>query len=91
MCRVAGAVGCGTVYKLTPPFKGGAKWTEKILRRFAVGFPDDGVGPNGGLVLDTKGDLYGTTAGGGSSQNGVAFQLVRSAGQWSENVLRTFT
>ncbi len=53
----------GTVFKLTP---GGV---ETVLYSFTFGA--DGVEPNGGLVLDRHGNLYGTTsAGGGSGCNG---------------------
>lgn len=54
---------CGTVFKLSPPEQKGGKWTEIVLHRFAGG--TDGANPNGGLVLDDEGAIYGTTFGGG--------------------------
>lgn len=48
----------------------------------------DGSGPNGGLILDSAGNFYGTTQFGGSSNRGVIFKL-SPAGQ--ETVLYTFT
>ena len=35
----------------------------------------DGSNPNSGLILGTDGDLYGTTAYGGSSNNGTIFRI----------------
>jgi uncharacterized repeat protein (TIGR03803 family) len=90
ICKGPGYVGCGTVYELTPPLARGGRWTEKILCRFAVDFPDDGATPNGGLVLDAKGRLYGTTVGGANTQNGVAFRLAKVGGRWTETIVRIF-
>lgn len=90
VCKIAGYVGCGTAYKLSPPLTKGGQWSQTLLRSFAVGFPNDGAGPNGGLVFDAKGRLYGTAVGGGSTENGVAFRLAKSGGRWIETVVRTF-
>jgi len=61
---IGGTVGCGTVYKLTPPAPGGTVWPYSIIRNFQ-GAPD-GASPQGGLIPDAAGNLYGTTFGGGS-------------------------
>jgi uncharacterized repeat protein (TIGR03803 family) len=47
--------GCGVVYMLAP--NGDGKWTYTVLHKFDG---SDGEGPGGGLVLDGKGNLYGT-------------------------------
>jgi uncharacterized repeat protein (TIGR03803 family) len=52
--------GCGVVFKLAPD---GA---ETMLHVFKGG-KDDGANPLGGLILDSAGNLYGTTEFGGSS------------------------
>ena len=61
---------CGTIFRLRPPKAKGGKWTEKVLYSFkggTKGKPDgDGAEPNGGLVLDSKGAIYGTTFYGGN-------------------------
>ena len=62
--------GCGVVFKLAPGAMG--KWTYTVLHRFA-GF--DGAQPAAQLVLDGKGNLYGTTITGGAGGYGVAFEL----------------
>jgi hypothetical protein len=58
------------VFELSPPKQKGGKWTEKVLHSFsdvAQGKQyGDGAEPNGGLVLDSEGAVYGTTAIGGN-------------------------
>jgi len=82
--------GCGNVFKLTPGAHG--KWTETVLNSFN-GL--DGASPYASLILDSAGNLYGTTAwGGNASCNGgcgVIFKLVPGEnGQWTETVLHYF-
>jgi len=62
--------GCGVVYKLAPGSKG--KWKYTVLHRF-TGY--DGAQPVATPILDGKGNLYGTTATGGSGGAGVAFEI----------------
>ena len=62
---------------------------EKILKRFTG--ETDGDGPNGGLILDAKGSLFGTTGLGGTGNGlGVVFQLAPQPGRWAETVLYSF-
>ncbi len=70
----------GTVFELT---SGGA---EKVLYSFGSQ-PGDGDAPFAGLVFDKKGNLYGTTALGGTYGYGVVFELT-SGGK--EKVLYSF-
>jgi len=81
----------GTVYQLTPPGARGGAWTETVLYSFA-GY--DGMGPQGDLIFDQAGNLYGTTSGGGSRQSdGFVFQLTPptvQGGAWTEHVLWNF-
>ena len=63
-----GPIGGGVVYEITPD---GA---EKILHDFCTGDCSDGVFPNG-LIIDAKGNLYGTAYGGGVNGNGVIFMI----------------
>jgi hypothetical protein len=85
-----GEIGCGIVFKLSPPGQKGEAWTEKVIRRFTGG--NDGASPNGGLIFDAKGSLYGTAAGAGSRLNGVVFRLAPSKDErWTETVLYSFT
>jgi hypothetical protein len=85
--------GCGTVFVLKPPIRKGGGWDEKMLWRFQ-GRPDDGSGPYGGLILGSLGQLYGTTRGGGSPENGLVFELkppTTKGGTWTESFLHVFT
>lgn len=89
---------CGAVFELSPPKTKGGKWTEKVLHGFRSG--TDGANPNGGLVLDSKGTIYGTTFGGGDEGGecgaggcGTAFELsppTQKAGAWTEQMLYRF-
>jgi uncharacterized repeat protein (TIGR03803 family) len=80
---------CGTVFELSPGLNG--TWSEKVLYSFSSG-AGDGSAPSGGLVFDSKGNLYGTTPYGGTSSQGTVFELTPGAnGTWSEKVLYSFT
>src|ERR1700722_6687292 len=47
--------------------------------------------PMAGLISDAAGNLYGTSAGGGTHGGGVVFKLVKnSSGHWTESVLHNF-
>jgi uncharacterized repeat protein (TIGR03803 family) len=79
----------GTVYKLTPPTSHGGAWTEKVLYSFAGG--NDGEAPYAGVIADAKGNLYGTTSGGGGTNSGTVFKLSPNGPSgWTESVLYTF-
>ena len=72
--------GCGTVFKLDTS----SKFT--VLYTFSGG--DDGGIPHSNLVLDSAGNLYGTTVGGGAYDQGTVF-TVSTTGQ--ERVLYSFS
>ncbi|HKI41857.1 MAG TPA: choice-of-anchor tandem repeat GloVer-containing protein [Mycobacterium sp.] len=63
-----------------------------ILYRFTGGL--DGGYPNGPLVRDAEGNLFGTTSAGGEAEGygyGVAYRLSPTAsGNWQETVLHRF-
>jgi uncharacterized repeat protein (TIGR03803 family) len=90
---------CGTVFKLSPPKTKGGKWREQVLYAFRSG--TDGANPNGGLVLDGRGAIYGTTFYGGNQGCatdagigcGTFFELKPPAtkgGPWTEKLLFRF-
>jgi uncharacterized repeat protein (TIGR03803 family) len=60
--------GCGLVYEISP-----RSGKESVLHTFA-GTPEGAI-PNGGLLRDSAGSLYGTTMFGGSSDFGTVFKL----------------
>ena len=82
-----GGSGYGTVFKLAPNGSGG--YTETTLHAF-TGQPD-GANSYAGLIMDTSGNLYGTTYGGGASGNGAVFKLApNGSGGYTESVLYSF-
>ena len=93
-------LGCGTVFKLTPPAAGQTAWTKTTFLTFtgvdANGGPG-GANPFAGLIVDKSGALYGTTEYGGDDDAdggvGVVFKLSPpAAGQtsWTESVIHSF-
>jgi uncharacterized repeat protein (TIGR03803 family) len=65
--------GCGTVFKLTPANSG--FWTFTLLYSFTGGNDGREPNPNGPLVLDSTGKLFGITNTKGSGLKGTAFEL----------------
>src|SRR5262249_56733682 len=63
---LSNVIGCGTVYKLMPPAPGQAAWAKATLDSFTSGA--DGTVPQGRLLLDYYGNVYGTTIEGGTGQ-----------------------
>ena len=66
-----GSERCGIAFELTPSAGGG--WTETVLHDFGNG--SDGADPYAGLILDSVGNLYGTTQHGGANGYGTVFEL----------------
>ena len=62
----------GEVFELSP--KAGGGFSETVLYRFSTSGSDGGV-PNGGVILDAAGNLYGTTSSGGSFIHGTVYQI----------------
>jgi len=92
----------GTVFELSPNADG--TWTETVLHNFndALVGGTDGGEPQGGLIFDQAGNLYGTAAGGGTGTGcatsnggtgcGIVFELTPdSSGTWQETILHNFT
>jgi uncharacterized repeat protein (TIGR03803 family) len=89
---LGGASGNGTAYKLTPPAGGIGAWTNTVLYSFPGG--SGGCQPEGNLIMDKAGRLYGqTTDCGGTARSGVLFRLTppTGGGSWTETVLHTFS
>ncbi len=86
--------GDGTVFELSPPQQPGGSWTETTLYAFPGG-PNDGFLPEGGLIFDSAGNLYGTTSEGGTggSSLGTVYELSPPSqpdGNWTETILWSF-
>jgi uncharacterized repeat protein (TIGR03803 family) len=72
-------VGCGTVFKLDTTGHESTLYSFQGL---------DGASPQAALVRDSSGNLYGTTASGGTHGDGTVFKLTASG---TETVLHNFT
>jgi uncharacterized repeat protein (TIGR03803 family) len=78
----------GTVFELMPGRNG--KWSEEVLHNFNANSRDAAF-PEASLIFDFKGNLYGTTYGGGTYSDGTVFQLTPSTnGTWTAKVLHSF-
>jgi uncharacterized repeat protein (TIGR03803 family) len=82
-----GTQGKGTVYELSPNSDG--SWTESVLHSFG-GSPDADF-PGDEVILDSAGNLYGTTFAGGDFNAGAVFELSPGSGGWTEKVIYSFT
>lgn len=89
-----GANGWGTVFRLVR--RANSLWTENVLYSFcSESACTDGAVPQGNLILDEAGNLYGVTDKGGSGSCGgnacgIVFELSPDGGKWSEKVLHNF-
>jgi uncharacterized repeat protein (TIGR03803 family) len=88
------STGCGTVFELKHNKDG---WKEEVLYDFTGG--NDGDFPTADLILDSAGNLYGTTSSGGKGDRGqcnsegcgAVFELTpHENGSWEERTLHTF-
>jgi uncharacterized repeat protein (TIGR03803 family) len=75
-----GADGAGTVFRLAPD------GTETLLHSFGRG--NDGDGPYAAVTIDKRGNLYGVTSYGGTSNQGTVFEINRRR---VEKVLYSFS
>jgi uncharacterized repeat protein (TIGR03803 family) len=78
--RYGGTKNNGIVFVLS------SKGIERVLHKF-VNDGKDGFAPNAGLVMDSSGNLYGTTYEGGAHDNGTVFKISPDR---TETVLHSF-
>ena len=93
---------CGTVFQLSPPAQKGGSWTETLIYQFQGKGSNDGSVPNGGLIIDAAGNLYGVTAYGGTGYClllgsnagcGTVYKISppqQQGGAWTETILYSF-
>lgn len=92
--KQGGASIAGSVFELSPITGGG--WSEQILYSF-TNSGGDGATPLAGLIMDSAGNLYGTTSAGGGRDCrgtgcGTVFELSpTTGGAWTETILHTFS
>jgi len=92
-----GTKGFGVAFQVAPVSGG---WQTHILHNFS-GAHLDGEFPDSSLVMDSVGNLYGTTESGGGDHLscqvqsdagcGTAYELSLSGGQWKETILKAFS
>ena len=85
-----GKYGFGVAFKLVPNATK-TKYTEHILKSFCAdaGCPD-GKTPQGELIMDVDGALYGAAASGGKFGGGVIFKLKPVTDGWQISVVHSF-
>ena len=82
-----GADSAGVIYQLAPQ---GSGWHFNVVHTFTGG-RDGAVGSLGRLLLDAKGNLYGTAELGGAHSAGTAFRLSPARnGKWDLRTLYAF-
>ena len=94
-----GAYSYGTVFELLAQSISAAgapqaTSVEKVLYSFGGvlgGTAGDGNYPVAGVIMDSAGNLYGTTPNGGAYGGGTVFELIYSSGAYSEKILYSFT
>jgi|SRR5277367_1845926 len=82
-----GATLFGGTFNEGVAFKVDTSGNETVLYNFS-GMSGDGAEPNGGLVQDSAGNLYGTTGDGGSDFFGTVFEIGPSG---AETILHSFS
>lgn len=94
-----GTFGYGVAYRLAPPAKKGQSWIETVLYSFN---PSNNIGssPEGPVIFDGSGNMYGTTAFGGDLNCaggfgcGVVYELsppTQKGRDWTYTTLYAFT
>ncbi|HEY3636822.1 MAG TPA: choice-of-anchor tandem repeat GloVer-containing protein [Rhizomicrobium sp.] len=85
--ELGGAHSQGTIFQIT---QSGGVWTEHTLFDFDATTPG-GWAPQAGVYMDSSGALYGTASAGGTTNDGVVYQLTSGSPRWTETVIHTFT
>lgn len=84
--------GCGTIFELSPPASPGGKWTKTTIHAFnADGV--DGYQPTPSILLDSQGNIFGTTYFGGANNAGAVYELVPPLEQnepWNEYIVFSY-
>jgi uncharacterized repeat protein (TIGR03803 family) len=65
-------------------------WSPSVIFTFVNGVKN-GINPNGTVVLDSAGNVYGTTFTGGADNAGLVYKLsLGTSGKYTEQILHTF-
>ncbi len=92
-CGSSGNQYCGVVYRLNPPptawLNALPGWNETVIYSFTGN--TDAWSPNGNLVFDRSGNLFGTAVYGGAYGQGAIYEVKPSNSGWTETVIHGFT
>jgi len=83
-----GRYNSGAIYQVFPKHDG-AKYYKKVLKPFCYGSCAAGGNTQAGVIMDTAGNLYGTTPN-GETGCGVVYEAVLSGGKYTLKVLHAF-
>jgi len=84
-------IAAGTALFILAPLGSASAYTEKALHSFCTEQTcGDGAGPQGSLLRDRSGNLYGTTVLGGKYGEGLVFKLVPNGDPYKEYILHNF-
>jgi uncharacterized repeat protein (TIGR03803 family) len=86
--QYGGSGGGGTAFELSPS---GGSWTFTTLYSFFGSGGGHAKGPVADLVMDSSGNLYGTTGGDGTYHYGSVFKLTHGTSGWTYISLHDFT
>lgn len=83
----------GRIFELTPPATNCSSircfWKEDLVHRF-TSYSDGGEPLFADLVWDQQGNMYGTTASGGSDGAGTVYEVQRAGNGWTETPIFSF-
>ena len=77
-----GSADFGVVFQLVPS---GPGWTNNVLHSFQN--TSDGAYPDGGVLLDSSGNVYGSTTTNGSGGGGTVYQLTQAGASWNFDIV----
>jgi len=83
-----GAHNKGTVFQIS--FNGGHRTFKRIHEFCRQADCADGAAPKAGLIIDTNGNLYGTTTESGIHANGLIYELSPNGAGWTYKILHRF-
>jgi len=87
-----GLDGAGVVFNLRPPAhtteRAFSPWKETVLHTFAGG--GDGANPDGDLLFDHAGNIYGTASCFSGTCRGTVYELTPTGSGWTESILYAF-
>jgi len=76
---------------IVAPLSSASAWTYHVLYNFcSQANCADGSYPLAGLIVDSAGNLFGTTANGGAGHAGVVFELAKSGNIYNFETLHSF-